>query len=145
MSFVQHQEVTPDTGERTTVSNNQPPHVTGGANLSRDERKCIEGALDALDELRAHRPSMTVSQATALLHVALNEGMSIGDLAVKMGVAQSVMSRHMLDLGPYTRSKEPGANLVQHRMSATNLRVHEVIMTAKGAGLMRRIVKLLCR
>jgi DNA-binding MarR family transcriptional regulator len=88
---------------------------------------------------------MTVSQAIALLHVALNEGMSVGDLAEKVRVGQSVMSRHLLDLGPFTRSKDPGANLVQHRMSATNMRVHEIVMTPKGAGLMRRIVKLLCR
>ena len=110
-------------------------------NTTQEQRDCIK-MLSVLVELRAQRASMTVSQAIALMHVAINEGMSVGDLAIKIGLKQSVMSRHLLDLGPFTRSREPGANLVEHRVGTKSLRVHEMFLTPKGAGFFRRIANL---
>lgn len=124
------------------MPNNNNNHVVGGANLSREERACLQRFLNCLMDLRDQRSTMTLNQAIALFHVALHEGMGVQELASQVNVAQSVMSRNLLDLGPHTRSKEPGAGLVQHRMSATNMRQHEVLLTDKGARIMRKIAKL---
>ena len=47
---------------------------------------------------------MPVGEVIMFLHVALNEGASLGELAEKSGMKKSTASRYLLDLSDKTRS-----------------------------------------
>jgi DNA-binding MarR family transcriptional regulator len=106
-----------------------------------EQRASIEKVLNILQDLRAQRSAMTVSQAIALLQAVLHEGQSVGDLAKMMNIAQSALSRHLSDLDTLTRSKEPGAGLVHLHFDLTRC-VHVITLTEKGVALVDRIVAL---
>lgn len=118
-------------------------NASAGDNLSRDERAALERFLQVLETLRDLKPNMPLHMAAAFVRVSLREGASVADLTRDAGVAQSVMSRHLLDIGPQNRDREPGLGLIEHKLSPGNLRVHEVVLTRKGISYARRIARLL--
>ena len=116
---------------------------SGVNNLTEAERPALQRLLWVADHLREIKPNMRIHELAAYLRVALNEGKSVQELTVDAGVAQSVMSRALLDIGPLNRNKEPGAGLVEHRLSPVNMREHQVMLTKKGITLAKRIASML--
>lgn len=112
-------------------------------NLPEQDREVLERLLWVLETFKGLRPGIQVHMIVALVRVALNEGKSVAELTRDAGVAQSVMSRALLDLGPMTREREPGLQLVEHKLSPTNMRQHEMYLTKKGASLMRKVASML--
>jgi DNA-binding MarR family transcriptional regulator len=104
----------------------------------RDIVKRLQGALDQFTDLKATMPLQYVK---AFLAVALEEGLGVGEYAQRAGVAMSVMSRHLLDIGERNRHMEDGFGLVTYRPNPMNLRAHEYTMTDKGRALLHRIVR----
>jgi DNA-binding MarR family transcriptional regulator len=88
---------------------------------------------------------MSVNYVLAFLRVAVEEGLSANDYTRKSGVAQSVMSRHLLDLGQQDRYRERSPGLVESKPSPASLRVWEVTLTAKGRILASTIARILWR
>ena len=80
----------------------------GEGRLSKEEKIALERVLWALEDLRTVDKTLSLHHATALLRVAISEGKSVAELVREAGVAQSVMSRHLLDLGPMDRNRNPG-------------------------------------
>jgi DNA-binding MarR family transcriptional regulator len=111
--------------------------------LSEEDREVLHRLLQVVEIVREMKANMSVTMLSSLLRTALNEGKSVAELTKDAGVAQSVMSRHILDLGPMTRDREVGLQLVEHRLSPTNLRIHEIVLTRKGLSLMGRIADTL--
>jgi DNA-binding MarR family transcriptional regulator len=111
--------------------------------FTREEREAMERVLWMLDDLRKLKGNLSVHHAMALLRVALGQGKSVAELTKEAGVPQSVMSRHLLDLGPMDRNRDPGMGLIEYRLSKTNLLVHEVILTRKGLAKMKQLVSWL--
>jgi DNA-binding MarR family transcriptional regulator len=66
------------------------------------ERK-VQGVLDIISAFQAYNPTMPIQMAASFLLVAKNEGKSLRELCDLSGVAQSTMSRHLLDLGERNR------------------------------------------
>jgi DNA-binding MarR family transcriptional regulator len=56
-------------------------------------------------------------------------------------VSKSVMSRHLLDIGPRMRNQSTGFELVETRPNMAELRRHEVYLTPKGRGLAERMLR----
>src|SRR5262245_49120656 len=86
---------------------------------------------------------MPLQYVKAFLLTTLHEGAGVRDLAQRAGVSQSVMSRHLLDIGGRNRHKEPGFGLVTCRQDPNELRKHEVSLTPKGVALVHQLVRLL--
>jgi DNA-binding MarR family transcriptional regulator len=63
----------------------------------------------------------------------------VNDYAKQAGVNKSVMSRHLLDIGPRMRNQSTGFGLVEGRRSLEEMRRVEVYLTAKGRRLAERI------
>ena len=59
----------------------------------------------------------------------------------RSGVAQSVMSRHLLDLGDKARLGGPGYGLVTSSRDPVNLRRRPVVLTNKGRALANDIIR----
>jgi hypothetical protein len=109
------------------------------------ERKAGLNLLGALKCFQEIRHTMPLQYVATFLLVALDEGKTIGEYALKADVSLSVMSRHILDLGLRTRGRAPGLGLVVTKQNLINLREHTVHLTDKGRALYRKIVKQLER
>ena len=103
---------------------------------------CLLTAMEAFKELRHTMPAQYI---VAFLLVALDEGKAVGEYAVKAGVAPSVMSRHLLDIGPRNRHMEEGFGLIETKPNIMNLREHSVYLTDKGRALFHKITRQLAR
>jgi DNA-binding MarR family transcriptional regulator len=86
---------------------------------------------------------MPLQYLTSFLLVAMEEGLSVSEYAKRAGVSNSVMSRHLLDIGDRSRHGEEGFGLVTFRPRIENLREHEYTLTQKGRMLWREIVRIM--
>jgi len=86
---------------------------------------------------------MTLQYVTAFILVAMEEGLSVSEYARRAGVSNSVMSRHLLDIGDRSRHMEEGLGLVTFRPRPENLREHEYTLTNKGRALWGQLVRIM--
>jgi hypothetical protein len=82
---------------------------------------------------------MPLQHAYTFLLVALNEGQGVMEYAEKAGVAQTVMTRQLLDIGSQNRKREPGYGLVMQRLDPLNLRRHQTFLTKEGRALLHEL------
>lgn len=109
------------------------------------DKKKLEMCLGGIDMFLAIRHTLPGHYMRAFLLIALNEGMGVTEYAKLSGVAQSVMSRHLLDLGDKDRKGGKGLGLVTMRQDPLNLRRHQVMLTDKGRALAGAIVRAMAR
>jgi DNA-binding MarR family transcriptional regulator len=100
--------------------------------LSDEQKDKLKQLLNALQPFLKTRPTMPMQYVVAYLLAALHEGSGVTELAERAGVSQSVMSRHLLDIGDRNRHKEDGFGWVTQRPDPMELRKHQVTLTEKG-------------
>lgn len=105
------------------------------------DRKAGSALLRALDAFTGERTAIPTQYIRAFLLIALDEGKTVGEYAIKSGVSPSVMSRHVLDIGEFRRTKEPGLGLVYTKPNVMNLREHNVFLSDKGRALYHKIIR----
>jgi DNA-binding MarR family transcriptional regulator len=113
--------------------------------LNSEEKEKLQVLLQALEPFRDLRGTMPLQYVVAFLLVALEEGEGTTEYARRAGVAQSVMSRHLLDIGDRNRHMEEGFKLVTQRQDPLNLSKHQNMLTDKGRGLAHKIVRALSK
>src|SRR5262245_35557529 len=94
------------------------------AEFAREELNSLGRALNILEPFRELRRDMPLQYVYTFLLVARNPGKTVMEYAKMAGVSQSVMSRHLLDIGPRNRNMEQGFGLVEYAPSPMDLRVH---------------------
>jgi DNA-binding MarR family transcriptional regulator len=82
---------------------------------------------------------ITLSQLKCFLHVALNEGMSIVELAEKMGYNQASATRDMDVWSEIGRLGRPGMGYLERRDHPTDRRIRRCHLSTKGRALMRKL------
>jgi len=102
----------------------------------------LDEALNIFCEVTG-RQDMPLQYLRAFLKVPQDEGMTVNDYAERVGVSKSVMSRHLLDIGPRARNASLGFGLVEHRARPHDFRAHEVFLTPKGRALAERLSRYL--
>jgi DNA-binding MarR family transcriptional regulator len=113
--------------------------------LSAEEKKELRKLLAALEPFRTLRPTMPLQYVVAFLLVALEEGRGVGEYGRKAGVSQSVMSRHLLDIGDRNRYMEEGFGLITQRPDPLELRKHQVMLSNRGKAVAQQIVRVMQR
>ena len=102
-----------------------------------------QGAFDAVQAVflafKAYRDTMPLQYAITFMEIARNEGKMVQDYSQALGVSQSVMSRHLQDLGDLSRSYEEGFGLIQTSVDPLNRRAYRVTLTDKGRAFARQI------
>jgi DNA-binding MarR family transcriptional regulator len=111
--------------------------------LAADEKVCIKKLLAALDILCHTKETIPVQAVRTFLMVALNEGEGVLDYAEKLGISQSVASRHLLDIGDRDRYMKPGLGWITQRLDPINRRKHQALLTGTGKALAHRICRAL--
>jgi DNA-binding MarR family transcriptional regulator len=87
----------------------------------------------------AHNATMHLPAALTFLHVASNQGLSVGEYAKMLGVTGGGMSKLLLLLGDGRTPATQGLGLIYQRRNPQNRRRHEVNLTSKGKALMRAL------
>lgn len=88
-------------------------------------------------------PLVPTQLVQAFLTVAANEGMTLTEIAEKLGTNLSTASRQLLDLSDRNRKMEPGYQLVSRQTDPTNLRVNRYTLTPKGKLLVDELVDIM--
>lgn len=109
--------------------------------VTAEEKAALKALLGALEPFRARKPTITLQQVMAFLLVALNEGRQVTEYARMAGIAQGVMTRNLLDLGEYTRNREPGLDLLEQKPDLMNRRAHLTFLTHKGSSVVGAITR----
>jgi len=111
--------------------------------LSDEEKKRLRALLAALEPFFGTRQTMPMQLVKSFLLAALHEGEGVTELAQRAGLSQSVMSRHLLDIGDRNRHMEAGFGWTTKRSDPMELRKHQVLLTSKGVGLAHKVVRAL--
>lgn len=105
--------------------------------------RIIEQLVDALQEFKNINPNMSVQQIMAFLTVALNEGLSLKEIADLQGMKIPTLSRIFIDLGFRNRNMEPGYNIVESRQDPMELRKNQYTLSKRGQHIVDKLVKKL--
>jgi hypothetical protein len=79
---------------------------TQKASIDAAQRKLLKAQLNALKPFRAVRETMPLQYVTAFLLVATEEHLNVSEYAKRAGTSQSLMTRHLADLGAVNRYHE---------------------------------------
>jgi DNA-binding MarR family transcriptional regulator len=109
-----------------------------------DEEKAYARALMlALEPFREIRATMPLQYVYTFLMVATEEGKGVTEYAEKAGVAPTVMTRHLLDIGDRNRAREEGFGLVTQERDKEDLRRTHSRVTPTGKALMHKLMNAL--
>jgi DNA-binding MarR family transcriptional regulator len=117
--------------------------VNGKSSVSEDERDAARVLMAVIECFRNENPVMTMQLGFTFLMVAHDEGLGVTEYAAKAGFPQSVMSRHIADLGEYNRRHDPGLHLVVQKVDVMDRRRTTVHLSPKGKTLMARLQRTL--
>jgi DNA-binding MarR family transcriptional regulator len=112
---------------------------TGGTSMSTQrasvtdaQRKLLRAQLNALKPFRAVRETMPLQYVTAFLLVATEEHLNVSEYAKRAGTSQSLMTRHLADLGAVNRYHEDGFDLVEGYEDIMDRRNRLMRLTTRG-------------
>jgi DNA-binding MarR family transcriptional regulator len=109
--------------------------------LSAADKRKLGTMLQGLSPFVTIRHTLPMQYVVSFLLVALDEGKGVMEYSKQAGVSQSVMSRHLLDLGDKSRDGGPGYGLVTSKADPTNLRRKPVVLTNKGRAIANAIIR----
>lgn len=122
------------------LQENPPELITGTTMSAQDTKSALRDMQRYLEVLTEQE--LSVRQTRAFLLVATEEGLGVNEYAERMGVAQSVMTRLLLDIGLQTRKREPGLGLVTQRPDPLDMRKHQAHLTPKGKALLHKLLRV---
>ncbi len=96
-----------------------------------------------LEEFRTLDPDLPIQYALSFLTLAQNEGLSMGELAQRLAIAQSSASRNIAALSDWHSFGKPGLGLVDAREDPRERRRKLVSLTAKGHAFLHRLTALM--
>jgi DNA-binding MarR family transcriptional regulator len=96
------------------------------------QRATLKSQLNALKPFRSVRKEMPLQYVQAFLLVATEENLNVTEYAKRAGTSQSLMTRHLMDLGPVNRYHEEGFGLVEAYDDLMDRRNRLIRLSAKG-------------
>ena len=96
------------------------------------QRKITKSMLAALKPFRDFRETMPLQYVQAFLLVATEENLNVSTYATRAGTSQSLMTRHLLDLGEVNRYHEEGMGFVEAYRDMMDRRNVLIRLSVKG-------------
>lgn len=109
------------------------------AQISTDQSQLF---LDLLQQLERVDPEFPLHYSICLTYIAMNEGISLTQLAEKTGLALSTVSRIVGALSDY-RQNGQAYGLIEVLVAPTERRRKEMYLTTKGWAVMRGVAGVL--
>jgi DNA-binding MarR family transcriptional regulator len=110
-----------------------------------DEKAVLVSLLKALKPFRELDSTMPLQYVTAFLQVAIKEGQTVSEYAKTLGTSQSLMTRHLADIGQINRYHEAGYDLVEAKSDLLDRRTKRNQLTAKGQRLVGQLLGALTK
>ena len=110
-----------------------------------DEKAVLIRLLKALKPFHELNPTMPLQYVSAFLQVAINEGQNVSEYARRLGTSQSLMTRHLADIGEINRYHEAGYGLVEAKDDVMDRRNRRNQLTAKGQRLVGQLLGALAK
>jgi DNA-binding MarR family transcriptional regulator len=88
---------------------------------------------------RELQSTMPLQIVTTFMIIASDEGQNVAEYAKRAGISQSLMSRHLGDIGEVDRYHNEGFGLVETYTDLMDRRNKLVRLTAKGRGVVKEI------
>jgi DNA-binding MarR family transcriptional regulator len=107
--------------------------------FTEEEKDAARALLAALEPFRAMRPTIPLQYVHLFLNIVLEEGKSVSEYERDLGTAQTVMSRHLKEIGERARSKQEGLGLVMQKADMNDMRKHLVHVTPLGKSTMHKV------
>jgi DNA-binding MarR family transcriptional regulator len=107
--------------------------------LPPDQWAAVELTLDALEPFYNLRKTMPLQYVTAFLLVAMEENQNVTEYAKRARTSQSLMTRHLADIGMINRYHKPGFGLVEMYADLMDRRNKLVRLTAKGKAIVGKM------
>jgi DNA-binding MarR family transcriptional regulator len=108
---------------------------------SPEQKVLLKNMLNALSPFKTLRPTMPLQYVTAFMCVALNEGENVTWYAQELDISQSLMTRHLADLGTVNRYHEEGFGLIEGYDDLMDRRNRLMRLTSKGRNLVGHIAR----
>jgi DNA-binding MarR family transcriptional regulator len=102
------------------------------SSITPEQRSLLRNQYNALEPFREVRSTMPLQYVTAFLLVATEEHLNVTEYAKRAGTSQSLMTRHLADLGDVNRHHEEGYGLVEAYDDLMDRRNRLVRLSAKG-------------
>jgi DNA-binding MarR family transcriptional regulator len=96
----------------------------------------VKKAYKALESFRAINSTMPLQYVTAFMLVAMEENLNVTEYAKRANTSQSLMTRHLQDLGSYNRYHNEGMGLVETYEDMADRRNKLVRLTTRGKSLL---------
>jgi DNA-binding MarR family transcriptional regulator len=107
------------------------------------EQAATHSVYEALKPFREYRKPMPLQYVTVFLLVASDENQNFSTYATRQGTSQSLMSRHIADLGKVNRYHKPGFGLVETYDDLMDRRNKLVRLTPRGRHIVLEMSKAL--
>jgi DNA-binding MarR family transcriptional regulator len=101
--------------------------------------------LKALKPFRELDSNMPLQYVTAFLAVAIKEGQNVSEYAKTVGTSQSLMTRHLADIGEINRYHKAGYGLVEAKTDMMDRRNRRNQLTTKGHRLVGQLLGALAK
>jgi DNA-binding MarR family transcriptional regulator len=106
--------------------------VSPSKSLPARQMEAVKRVNASLKPFRSLRETMPLQYVSAFLEVATDEHQNVTEYAKRVGTSQSLMTRHLADLGTVNRYHEEGFGLVETYEDLMDRRNKLVRLTAKG-------------
>jgi DNA-binding MarR family transcriptional regulator len=97
-----------------------------------DEKKVLANLLKALKPFKRLRDTMPLQYMRTFILIAREEGLNVSTYAKRADISQSLMTRHLADLGKTNRYHKPGFGLVEQYEDFQDRRNSLIRLTVKG-------------
>lgn len=108
--------------------------------MTEAQKKTMKRALAVTRPFQKLRGTMPLQYVTAFLLVASDESQNVSEYAKRAGTSQSLMTRHLADLGQVNRYHEEGFDLVEGYDDLMDRRNRLHRLTTKG----KRVAQEIC-
>ena len=113
--------------------------------ISAAQHSVLKNMHRALEPFRELRGTMPLQYVTAFLLVATEEHQNVSDYAELAGTSQSLMSRHLGDIGETNRYHKPGFGLIEDYADLMDRRNSLIRLSPKGRHVVEQICEALKR
>jgi DNA-binding MarR family transcriptional regulator len=114
--------------------------------ISEEERRACAWLFAGVRVFSLARKRMTLSHLTTFINIAIEDGLSVSELAARCGVNDYVVSKHLRDLGAVNRRHGTGLGWVTvvQRVHGDR-RERRVILTHRGYAFARKFLRAMDR
>jgi len=111
--------------------------------MTKEETSVIKKIQKVVEEFRKLDGEMPMQMASTFMVVARHQGITMKDIAEKVGVTQSSVSRNIGALGSRHRYGKEGLKLVKTEEDDIDIRRKVVHLTPKGTKFVASLVEIL--